>query len=128
MCPGRSNLPGTPFSNLLWVPYLGPDLSPDIRRTVDFGKWVLAQGIGGVLFGVVDRLLIGTLFGSADHGRFRICLQLAQFVHSIQAAACQILMPWVSEKVSIKRRAQYTIIQYLRLKKNNDVSPVKKIS
>ena len=87
----------------------------DIRRTIDFGKWVWLQGIGSVLFGVLDRILIGALFGAADLGRYSICLQLAQFVHSIQAAAIQILMPWVSEKISKNRGIDVILMNKLTI-------------
>jgi O-antigen/teichoic acid export membrane protein len=94
-------LKGIKASSLLGGNCFAPSrVKADIRRTIDFGKWVWLQGVGSVLFGVLDRILIGALFGAADLGRYSICLQLAQFVHSIQAAAIQILMPWVSEKIS----------------------------
>jgi O-antigen/teichoic acid export membrane protein len=87
----------------------------DIRRTIEFGKWVWLQGIGGVLFGVLDRILIGAFFGAADLSRYSICLQLAQFVHGIQASAFQILMPWVSTKNANNKTTNTKLINKLAI-------------
>ncbi len=67
-----------------------------IRRVVHFGKWVSLQGVGVVLFSVADRMLVGALLGAADLARYSICLQLTQFVHTLQGAALQPIVPWVS--------------------------------
>lgn len=70
-----------------------------LKRVVNFGKWTWVQGFGGVLFSVADRLLIGAMFGAADLARYSICLQFAQYVHTIPAAAMQVIFPWLSAKV-----------------------------
>jgi O-antigen/teichoic acid export membrane protein len=70
----------------------------DLKRMLAFGKWLWLQGVGGMLFSVADRLLIGSLFGPADLARYSVCIQLAQLVHSTQAAALQTLVPWVSSR------------------------------
>ena len=69
-------------------------------RVANFGKWTWIQGIGGVLFSAADRLLIGSIFGAADLGRYSICVQFAQYVHIIPAAAMQVIFPWLSAKVA----------------------------
>jgi O-antigen/teichoic acid export membrane protein len=69
-----------------------------LKRVANFGKWAWVQGVGGILFAVADRLIIGSLFGSADLARFSICMQLAQYVHTIPAAAMQVIFPWLSAR------------------------------
>lgn len=67
-----------------------------LRRVTDFGKWQWMQSIGSTLFSVADRLLVGWYFGAADLARYSICLQVAQSVHLLPAAAMQVLFPWIS--------------------------------
>ncbi len=74
-----------------------PSFDPmQIARVVRFGKWASLQGVGVVLFSVADRVLVGALLGAGDLARYSICLQLTQFVHSVQGAALQPIVPWVS--------------------------------
>lgn len=67
-----------------------------IGRVIHFGKWASLQGLGVVFFSVADRMLVGALLGAADLARYAICLQLTQFVHVVQAAALQPVVPWIS--------------------------------
>lgn len=69
-----------------------------LRRVTDFGRWQWVQSIGTVLFSVVDRLLVGWIFGASDLARYSVCLQVAQSVHLLPAAAMQILFPWLSAR------------------------------
>lgn len=69
-----------------------------LRRVGNFGKWQWIQSVGGMLFSVADRLLVGAIFGATDLARYSVCLQLAQFAHAIPAVAMQIIFPWASAK------------------------------
>lgn len=71
-----------------------------LKRVIDFGKWQWLQNVGGMMFSVADRLLIGAIFGAADLARYSICLQLAQYLHTIPAAAMQVIFPWLSSKMA----------------------------
>ncbi len=71
-----------------------------LRRVTDFGKWQWVQSIGSTLFSVADRLLVGWHFGAADLARYGICLQVAQSVHLLPAAAMQVLFPWLSARTA----------------------------
>jgi O-antigen/teichoic acid export membrane protein len=53
-----------------------------------------------LLFSVVDRLVVGAIFGAADLARYSICMQLAQLVHGVQATALQPLFPWVTTRAA----------------------------
>jgi O-antigen/teichoic acid export membrane protein len=69
-------------------------------RLLRFGKWMWVQNLGGLLFSVVDRLVVGAIFGAADLARYSICMQLAQLVHGVQATALQPLFPWATTRAS----------------------------
>jgi O-antigen/teichoic acid export membrane protein len=71
-----------------------------IVRLLRFGRWMWAQNLGGLLFSVVDRLVVGAIFGAADLARYSICMQLAQLVHGVQATALQPLFPWVTTRAA----------------------------
>lgn len=52
--------------------------------------------IGGTLFGTVDRFLVGGMLGASALAAYSVCIQLAQQVHAVPAAAGQILLPRIS--------------------------------
>ena len=84
---------------------LGPCMIPSratapMLRLLRLGKWLWVQGLGGILFSVVDRLAVGAIFGAADLARYSICLQLAQLVHGVQATALQPLLPWTIARLA----------------------------
>lgn len=86
-----------------------------IARMVKFGTWVWIQGIGAVMFSVVDRLLVGSMFGAVDLGRYTLCMQLAQFVHSLQSAALQTVVPWVSGRAMQTGRSSFRPLKQVAL-------------
>ncbi len=71
-----------------------------ILIVVEFGKWVSLQTLGGLLFSVVDRLVVGAVFGASDLARYSICAQLAQAVHALHAVALQPIFPWVASRTT----------------------------
>lgn len=81
---------------------------PSFKNTSDllhFAKWGWLQGIGGVLFGVADRLLVGALLGAASLTYFSIASQLAMQIHAISAAGLSVIFPKVSRKLEEKQNA-----------------------
>lgn len=58
------------------------------------GRWLMLQGLGGVLFGTADKLTIGHAFGSVVLARYSLCIQVTQFAHNLQAAAMQVVSTW----------------------------------
>ena len=67
-----------------------------INRVFAFGKWTWTQGIASTLFATADRLIVGGVLGAESLARYGICLQLAQQVQAIPAAAAQVIFPLVS--------------------------------
>lgn len=81
----------------------------EVRRIFAFGIWTWAQSIGAALFGTADRLLIGGHLGADALARYSVCLQLAQQVAAIPAAAAQVLLPYVSRAQAEGSRQVRTI-------------------
>lgn len=75
-----------------------PSSTQSVLDILNFGKWISLQSIGGVLFSTMDKVLVGWLFGSGELARYSICLQVTQFLHSVQAAGLQVITPWVARK------------------------------
>lgn len=78
------------------------DLHPSLSGTgeiLHFAKWGWLQGVGGVLFGVADRMLVGSLLGAASLAYFSIASQLAMQVHAVTAAGLSVIFPKVSRKL-----------------------------
>ena len=79
-----------------------------------FAKWGWLQGVGGVLFGVADRMIVGSLLGAASLAYYSIATQLAMQVHAISAAGLSVIFPMVSrmlqsgESLSLQRIATFT--------------------
>ncbi|WP_425231115.1 lipopolysaccharide biosynthesis protein [Sphingomonas sp.] len=69
---------------------------PVVRRIFSFGVWTWGQAVGSALFGMADRLLIGGMLGADPLARYSVCLQLAQQITAVPAAAAQVLLPKVS--------------------------------
>lgn len=80
------------------------DLRPSLAGTAEilhFAKWGWLQGVGGVLFGVADRMLVGSLLGAASLAYYSIASQLAMQIHAITAAGVSVIFPKVSRKLEV---------------------------
>jgi O-antigen/teichoic acid export membrane protein len=81
------------------------DLRPSLKRSGDilhFAKWGWLQGMGGVLFGVADRILVGSLLGAASLAYYSIASQLAMQIHAASAAGLSVIFPMVSRKLEAR--------------------------
>lgn len=78
------------------------DLRPSLAGTAEilrFAKWGWLQGVGGVLFGVADRMLVGSLLGAASLTYYSIASQLAMQIHAVSAAGVSVIFPMVSRRL-----------------------------
>lgn len=64
-----------------------------------FAKWGWMQGVGGVLFGVADRMLVGSLLGATSLAYYSIASQLAMQIHAVAAAGLSVIFPKVSRRL-----------------------------
>jgi O-antigen/teichoic acid export membrane protein len=90
-----------------------------IARALNFGKWTWLQGIAAVIFGTGDRFIVGATLGATALAHYSICLQLAQQVQTIPAAAAQTLFPKVSRSLAahnaVRALTQQTLTSILRI-------------
>ena len=77
------------------------------------------QGIAAVIFGTGDRFIVGATLGATALAHYSICLQLAQQVQTIPAAAAQTLFPKVSRNLAahntVRALTQQTLASILRI-------------
>lgn len=83
---------------LLGLANLRPTLA-SANTIFHFAKWGWLQGVGGMLFGVADRMLVGSLLGPSSLTYYSIASQLAMQIHAISAAGLSVIFPKVSRKL-----------------------------
>lgn len=69
------------------------------NEILHFAKWGWLQGAGGMLFGVADRILVGSLLGASSLTYYSIASQLTMQIHAISAAGLSVIFPKVSRKL-----------------------------
>jgi len=79
-----------------------------LSEVFNFGIYSWIQSMAGMLFGQIDKLLIGAMLGTREVAYYTICAQLAQQIHSIPAAGFNFLFPLIS------RKSQYEGVNDLR--------------
>ena len=79
---------------------LWPAFSRDATRAIfGFGIYSWLQAVAGVLFGQVDRLLIGVSLGAVVVASYALCIQLAQPLFGLTAAGLHFLFPYLAGRV-----------------------------
>lgn len=74
-------------------------LSPGVAgldEVLHLVKWGWLQGVGGMLFAVADRFLVGALLGASSLAYYSIATQLAMQIHAATAAAVSVIFPRIS--------------------------------
>jgi len=74
-----------------------------LREVIGFGMYSWVQALGGMIFSQVDLLLIGAILGSTQLAYYAVCVQLAQQIHGLPAAAFAFLFPLISGRVESGR-------------------------
>ncbi len=91
-------------------------MRPSLRNSahiLQFAKWGWLQGIGGVLFGAADRMLIGALLGPASLTYYSIASQLAMQTHAVSAAGISVIFPKVSRK--LEGGGNFSLLRFTRI-------------
>jgi O-antigen/teichoic acid export membrane protein len=70
-----------------------------LRALFGFGIFSWLQAIAGVVFGQVDRLLLGVSLGAVTVASYALCVQLAQPVFGLTASCLHFLFPYLSGRV-----------------------------
>lgn len=74
------------------------------REVSRYGFYSWVQGVSAATFSQADRLLIAALLGTSPLAYYTICVQLAQQVHGLPAAAFDFLFPQVSARHEAGKR------------------------
>ena len=72
----------------------------NLSDILHYARWGWLQGVGGLLFGIADRLLVGSFLGAASLAHYSLASQLAQQIHALSAAGFSVLFPKVSRKLA----------------------------
>lgn len=83
--------------HLLDVSSLRPSFV-NVTDALHYAKWGWLQGVGGLFFGVADRMLIGSFMGAASLAHYSVATQLAQQIHALSAAGLSVIFPKISRK------------------------------
>lgn len=83
---------------ILLLTDLRPTLS-GVAEILHFAKWGWLQGIGGTLFSVADRMLVGALLGATSLTYYSIASQLTMQIHAASAAGLSVIFPKVSRRL-----------------------------
>lgn len=68
-------------------------------QILHFARWGWLQGVGGMLFSVADRMLVGSLLGAASLTYYSIATQVAMQIHAVSAAGVSVIFPKVSRNL-----------------------------
>jgi O-antigen/teichoic acid export membrane protein len=76
------------------------------RALFGFGVFSWLQAVAGVIFGQVDRLLLGVSLGAAAVASYALCVQLAQPIFGLTASGLHFLFPYLSGRVGTISRSE----------------------
>lgn len=69
------------------------------------GFFVWLQTLGGVVFGQLDRILLGVVSGALAVTPYSLCVQFAQPIHGLTASGLNFIFPYLSNRTSTASRA-----------------------
>lgn len=86
---------------------LWPAFDPETTRALfGFGVFSWLQAVAGVVFGQIDRLFLGISLGAVAVASYALCVQLAQPIFGLTAAALHFLFPYLSGRASKVSQAE----------------------
>jgi len=87
------------LKQLLAAESLMPAFDRDAMRVLlGFGIFSWLQAVSGVVFGQVDRLMLGVSLGAAAVAPYALCAQMAQPVFGFAASGLHFLFPYLSHR------------------------------
>lgn len=81
----------------LW-PAFGPG---ETRVLLSFGVFSWVQAVGSVIFGQLDRVLLGVSLGAVAVAPYALCVQFAQPIYGVTASGLQFLFPYLSGRAGV---------------------------
>jgi len=70
------------------------------------GVFVWLQALGAVVFGQLDRILLGTYLGALAVAPYSLCVQFAHPIYGLTASALNFLFPYLSGRATTQTRAE----------------------
>lgn len=67
-----------------------------INEFFHFGKWMTLQNIAGSMYGSLDKIIMGSLFGSKVVGIYNVILSITQLIHFVPANMLTFIMPKIA--------------------------------
>lgn len=85
----------------------------ETRLLLEAGKFVWLQALGGVLFGQLDRILLGVTAGALVVAPYALCVQFAQPVFGLVASGLHFLFPYLAGRAGTvsKRTFRRTVVK-----------------
>lgn len=74
--------------------------SGEIRVLLRMGVFVWMQELGAVIFGQLDRILLGVSLGALAVAPYSLCVQFAQPIFGLNASGLHFLFPYLSGRVN----------------------------
>src|SRR6185503_14380411 len=78
---------------------LRPRFHAETRRLLNLGIFPWLQALGGIIFGQLDRILLGVYLGTIAVAPYALCVQFAQPILGIAASGLSFLFPYLSGRV-----------------------------
>jgi len=72
----------------------------ETRVLLELGIFVWLQAVGGVVFGQLDRILLGVSLGALAVAPYSLCVQFAHPILGLSASALNFLFPYLSGRAS----------------------------
>ena len=69
-----------------------------LAEVFSFGCFSWLQALAGVVFSYADRFLVAAMLGTAPVGIYVLCVQVAQPIHGLAAAAFNFVFPHISSR------------------------------
>jgi O-antigen/teichoic acid export membrane protein len=86
----------------LWPRFQPIEANLLLRR----GVFVWMQALGAVVFGQLDRILLGMYLGALVVAPYSLCVQFAHPIYGLTASALNFLFPYLSGRASTHTRAE----------------------
>ena len=97
------------LKQLLGTESLMPAFDRDAMRVLlGFGAFSWLQAVSGVVFGQVDRLMLGVSLGAAAVASYALCAQMAQPIFGFAASGLHFLFPYLSNRSASSSSASLT--------------------